>query len=86
MNAVHFVKVGWIWTADVFTLSLLFLRENLLEELDEDHGRVEVKEYCQWKCHSLDDDPRHKTVEIGLNQIGPHFLNLEWRDKPLCKV
>ncbi len=85
MNVVNSVKAGWIRTTDVFAL-IFFFRENLFEELNEDNGRMEVKEDCQWKRDPLDDDPRHESVEVGLHQIGPHFLNLKRCDKPLCKV
>ena len=86
LNIRYFVKAGWIWTADIFTLSSFFFWENIFEELDEDNGRMEVKEYCQWKCDPLNDDPRHEAVEVSLDKAGPHLLNLEWNDKPLCKV
>ena len=48
--------------------SVLFV-ENLLEELDEDHGRVEVEEDRQRKSHALNDDPRHEAEKFGLEKI-----------------
>ena len=65
---------------------MLPLGKHLLEELNEDHSGVEVKEDGQGERHPLDDDPWHEAVEVSLHEVGPHLLDLEGYDQPLSEV
>ena len=40
----------------------------------------------QRKGDSLNDDPRHEAVKVGLHEAGPDLLNLEGEDEPLGEI
>jgi hypothetical protein len=72
--------------AFLFAAFNFFFCEDFFEEFDEDHGGMEVEEDRQWKRYPLDDDPRHKAVEVCLHQVCSHLLYLEGDDQPLSNV
>ncbi len=54
-------------------ISEFMVRKNLLEEFDATDGRMEVEEDGKRESHSLDDDPGHKSVEGGFDNVCSHL-------------
>ena len=47
---------------------------------------MKPEEDCEGEGDALNDDPGHEAVELGLNQTGTDFLDLEREDEPLWEV
>lgn len=47
---------------------------------------METEEHKQRQGDALNNDPRHKSVELGLDQAGPDFLDLKADDHPLGQI
>ena len=65
---------------------IIYLSVDFFPEVHVDHGRVEPEENGRWQSHSLDDDPGHEAIELGLDEAGANLLDLEREDDPLRQV
>ena len=62
---------------------MFLVSESFFEQFDAANGRVEVKEDCERKSQTYNDDPRHEAVEARLNNVGPNLLKM--LSKPCLK-
>ena len=59
---------------------------SLFKKFDENDGGMKPEKDCERKCDSLNEDPRHESVEFRLHKTRANFLNLKSEDDPLGEI
>ena len=53
---------------------VFLVSESFLEKFNATNGRMEVKENCQRKGDTHNDDPRHEAIKGGLDDVGSNLF------------